>query len=513
MNARRVLDPLRAGRHFLRRAPSALRAQALTLPGIGPHLHRRYSLAALAAQKGAAVEAARRAQFAVWHSEDLTPRVNWYAAQGVSVWGADFFRAHGPEQGRQALGRAMESLPPGGCLIVYAPHSFAFHAGSLVEGSFAWVPHWRSLYAQARDCGLRVVDFNPGFDRNGFFHFVAERPAALPAPLPPLTGRGHYFYLNVGDSPALGRSAAALSALGLRALKHCAVSASEHSFYARVPEDVPVQAGDIALGHYGLWITGARQANAVTILYGPGDRFRPTRDDQPFFLDIQRCGTFAAQYAAASMVIMQAGGRWRMSDPYPYSGLCRWMDLPVSPAVFPRTKKKIAPPGKRVFCFIGLYDDYQKGLDIARALCRRCPDFQFIAVGCKPLGEPNCREYPAVDNRYARFRRIVAQADFLVSPARDDAQPGTVAECGSLGLLPIISETTGYVLSFPRRLDVDDLDGCEATLRDAQAASAEETAGWQTLNANYLEEFHRPAGAEALLRFYLAEAKRNGEDD
>ena len=502
----RVLSLVRLVVNFLRRSPVLLRAWALEMPVTRPWLSRKLSLAELASQTGPAIEAARRTQFSEWHPEDLQPRLEWYGKSGLhedlQVIGREFFESHGPEDGEAALREAAETLADGSRLFLYAPHSFAFREGD----GFAWMPRWEQLHALARRAGLRVLDFNPTFDRNGFFHFLAERPSgALPQRMT-LSGAGHYFYMNAGVSRALGNSAAVLSAMGLRALQQIASPVSEHYFQARVPEDAPVQSGDIAIGHYGLWVTGASRCGALTILYGPGDCFRAERHDTPFHEELQVRGTFAEQYQASHMVIMQTGGRWRMSDPFPYSGLCRWMDMPISPAVFPRTKKRIAPPGKRVFCFIGLYDDYQKGVDIAAELCRRCPEFSFIAIGCQPISEPNCREYKAVDNRRSEFRRIVTQADFLVSPAREDPQPGTVAECGSFGMLPIISEGTGYVPSFPRRLNVEDLDQCAAVLREAQAASAEEVEAWQALNAQYLEEFHRPRRCDALMRFYLEEA-------
>lgn len=500
----RLGPAVRASVNALRRSPLVLRVWAWERPALFPGLRRRISLETVAAQSSPSVEDARQAQFAAWHPNDLAPRLEQHSA-GLQVVSREFFAQQDAGADRELLTERMQAIMQvmtlGERLLVYAPHSFAFPAGT----AFQWIPCWQELHGLARSAGLRVADFNPGFDRNGFFHLLAERVPEPPQTLA-LSGRAEYFYLEVGGDPALGNSAAVLSAAGLRALRGVAHTVSEHSFYARVPEDVSVQPGDIALGHYGRWVTGARRAGALTILYGPGDRFRPTRDDAPFYADIQTHGLFADQYAAAGLVIMQAGGRWRMTDPFPHSGLCRWMDLPVSPAVFPRTKKQIAPPGRRVFCFIGLYDDHQKGLDIARELCRRCPDFQFIAIGCKPLGMPNCREYAAVDNRRPEFRRLAAQADFIVSPARDDAQPGTVAECGSLGLLPIISETTGYVLSFPRRMNTQDLEQCAAVLRGAQAADAAAAAAWQVLNAQYLEEFHRPAGCGALMRFYLHEA-------
>jgi hypothetical protein len=513
---------------------STLRLACLSLPGTSIWASNRWSLHRLAAGNTASGDEARRAQFGEWYPEDIRPKINWYGRHGwralvpeptldvpagvtrttegtgtLLVAARGFFETYTAEEGKQVLSDTLKSLGEGDCLLVYAPHEFAFGG----TGRFAWIPGWEELYALAEAVGgMRVFDFNPGFDRNGFFHFIIERHPQEKTRNDDLqkTARiraAHYFYLNVGTSRTLGHSAQVLSASGLRALRRFVGRAMEHHFSARVPEDVVIRTNDLTMGHYGPWITAARQNGALTILYGPGDRFRKERHDEPFYTDLQSRGTFHEQYLSSHMVIMQAGGLWRVVDPCTYPGLCRWIDLPVSPAVFPRTKKKIAPPGQRVFCFINLYNDYAKGAVPARKICERCPDLSFMAVGCKkPFNLPNVREYPRVDSRSIMYRHLVVQADFVITPAWDDPQPGTVAECGSLGLLPIVSEYAGYVLSFPRRIDLDDLDQCAETLYAAQAASEEEVQGWQMLYAQYIERYHRPESCQALLLFYLQEA-------
>jgi hypothetical protein len=130
----------------------------------------------------------------------------------------------------------------------------------------------------------------------------------------------------------------------------------------------------------------------------------------------------------------------------------------------------------------------------------------FISIHCQTFNLPNCKEYSSIDNRTSRFREIACLADFIVSPARDDCQPGPAVECGSLGLLPIVSEYAGHVLSFPRRLNPDDLNQCVDTLYEAQAAESQIVDGWQMLNARFIEQFHRPKECEALLEFYIKEA-------
>ncbi len=498
-------------------------------PGISGLAKRRLSLQSLAKKDGRLSWHTRRAQFIHWYPQDLEGQIRWYGRGGweclvpeplpdgfrelgdrsadkknpLRVAARAFFENYSPEMGKKVLTDAMGSLREGDALFIYAPHEFAFSA----TNHFAWVPNWKDLYQLAKaNNQIRIKNFNAGFDRNGFFHFVVERDPLRKESSPEATEirTAHFFYMNAGSSRLNGHSNRVLSSAGLRVLKEFAGPISEHYFLDRIPEEATVGPKDIAMGHYGPWVTTARGKGALTILYGPGDRFKER--PEPYYADMQARGTFREQYLASHMVIMQAGGFWRIESPWTFPGLCRWIHIPVSPAVFPRTKNRIAPRGRRIFCFIGLYNEEWKGSRTARKIMELCPDFRFIAIGCEPFQLPNCTEYPKMDNRGREFRRIVTQADFVVVPSREDSEPGTVAECSSFGLLPIVSEFAGYVLSFPNRVDVDNLHQFAATLRTAQEADEETVRGWQMLNAQYIEQFHRPEVCEALLRFYIEEA-------
>ena len=177
-----------------------------------------------------------------------------------------------------------------------------------------------------------------------------------------------------------------------------------------------------------------------------------------------------------------------------------------SPTVFPRSKHRFAPPGQRKFVFINLWDEHQKGAETAKHIAQACPDYEFSVIAGIPIHLPNCRNYTWIGSTTPRYRHLISQADFVVCPGREDPQPGTVAEACSLGLLPILSYGSGYVLSFPQMLDVDNIDQCVSVLKAAQQASAEEIALWQTISARYIEAYHRPDYFENLLLYYLREA-------
>lgn len=478
-----------------------------------------------------AVEAVRRAQFSASYFADIHPKLKWYGRCGIRALvpepdvgfavsekgvglpigagqvllvGPSFFRCHDEAQGTKALTEAVASLTSEGALLAYVPHGFA-HSSS---DEYRWIPDWKDLHRLVHDLGLEVADFNPGFDRNGFYHLVALRRSRSSSG----TARGkrwptrvHYFYMAVGRAGWHGNGTLALSAAGARTLRVLRRPIHEHAFTDVVPDDVKIERDDLAIGHYGPWVTGARSAGAAVILFGPGDRFRATRMDAPLHMALQTRGIYADQYAAADLVVMHAGGLWRTADPWTFDGLCRWCDLPVSQEVFPRTVTHLHPPGARVFCFVGLYDEHQKGVETARRICKACPEVHFIAVGCRSISVPNCEEYPRIDNRLRGFRNVVSKADFLVQPARDDCQPGPPVECGFLGLLPIVSEYAGYVVSFPNRLDVNDIEQCARTIREANWADRRTVEAWRALYSEYLHAFHRPQVFHDLMTFYLRE--------
>lgn len=478
------------------------------------------------------VEAVRRGQFSTSHFADIHPKLEWYGRRGVRVLvpepdigfaasekgaglpigagqallaGPGFFRSHDEAQGMQALTEAVLSLGSEGALLLYVPHAFAHSASD----AYRWMPGWRVLHRFVHDSGLEVADFNPGFDRNGFYHLVAlrrHRSSSATVGARRWPARVHYFYMAVGRAAWYGSSTLALSAAGARSLRVLRRPTYEHAFTDVVPDDVKIERDDLAIGHYGPWVTGARAGGATVILFGPGDRFRTTRSDLPIHVALQARGSYADQYSAAHLVVMHAGGLWRTADPWTYGGLCRWCDLPVSEALFPPTVSHLHPPGARVFCFVGLYDEHQKGVETAQRICEACPEIDFIAVGCRSIGAPNCEGFPPIDNRLPKFRDVVGRADFLVQPSRDDCQPGPPVECGYLGLLPIVSEYAGYVLSFPHRLDVNDIEQCARTIREANWADRSTVEAWQALYSQYLHAFHRPQVFHDLMTFYLQEA-------
>ena len=496
-----------------------------------PSFAHRYSLQILAERSRPDWPDFARSFF-VWHTDEIRPRLQHHAIKSwativpepelpavagkveaeasLLVAARGFFQS--AEAGLTKLSESYTQLQIGGRLLIYAPHPQIFDGWS----DYRWCPTWQEIVDWARGEGAEIVEYNTTFDRNGFFYVVIEKRSNVAKPISLVEVetlkkyRFHFFYLQQGGNRTIGHSARVLSAAAYRVLEQYGTLVAEYSYMTAIESLRDLRPGDICMGHFGPWIVDAKRAGCHTILYGPSDRFQKERTDlfhgEPFYQRLQARGNFDAQYAASDMGIFQGGSRWRSEDMWTYSGLCRWVDIPVSPTVFPRSKHRFAPPGQRKFVFINLWDEHQKGAETAKRIAQACPDYEFSVIAGIPIHLPNCRNYTWIGSTTPRYRRLISQADFVVCPGREDPQPGTVAEACSLGLLPILSYGSGYVLSFPQMLDVDNIDQCVSVLKAAQQASAEEIALWQTISARYIEAYHRPDYFENLLLYYLREA-------
>jgi glycosyltransferase involved in cell wall biosynthesis len=141
------------------------------------------------------------------------------------------------------------------------------------------------------------------------------------------------------------------------------------------------------------------------------------------------------------------------------------LDLAVDPADFPRVKEQFAAPGRRRILYIG-HTGWWKNVGYLSEIARARPDWD---VGWLGRGEP--AEIPGVehlgfrDTSTAETRRLIASYDFLLTVGRADANPTTILEAMSWGLLPFCTPQSGYI-DEPGIVNVplDDLPGALAVL-------------------------------------------------
>ena len=118
------------------------------------------------------------------------------------------------------------------------------------------------------------------------------------------------------------------------------------------------------------------------------------------------------------------------------------LDLGVSKQNYPRIKIKFNPPGKRKFLFVGNHPHY-KNVKFLDQIAKCFPEIEFHRIG--PIGKfKHLIQHGSfkLNDQYAT--KLIKQMDFMITMGIRDANPTTVLECASLGLISVCPEGSGY---------------------------------------------------------------------
>ena len=152
----------------------------------------------------------------------------------------------------------------------------------------------------------------------------------------------------------------------------------------------------------------------------------------------------------------------------------RQLDLAVDRRHFPPVKRMWNPPGRRRFIYVGHTAAY-KGVDCLAALADHNPHLhvawmgpgQIPSVHLKTLG------YQRLADRSTQ--RILRDYDFLLTCGRADANPTTVLEAASLGLIPICTPQSGYYRQdWIVNISLDDIEGASKVLNHMNSVDESE---------------------------------------
>jgi hypothetical protein len=421
---------------------------------------------------------------------------------GLTTGGNDeMFQVEWPEA-VERLFKVMHECAQNEFLFLYVPSPFW---SQLFGPSYKWLPTWDELYAIFnQEKAWSVFQYSTSFDAAGRYFFAAQKRPSPPALAPAsLLSRQTFrvFFHPGGADLGQGNSSRALSAHLCNALMRTGASVYSYAF-DNVDAVAKAQPDDVLIGHFGPWVKIAHeQGKRRIVLYNPVNRWYSTRD----LAIIEANATLSEQLTMSRMVIAQSGVIWRLTTEYPEPQKWRWINLGVDPTVFPRLRHRFHSAGERRFCFVHLYDAAQKGADIAQAIVEARPNYRFTWIGGVQVRSRNVRFVPTVPNTTRIFRRAMADCDFILVPSREDAQPGTLIEAASLGLLPVAAYTSGYSLSYPRLVTPNTTEAWLGIVDTLQNASQAELQEARHVIDSYLRQVHDWYEIEAQITWYLRE--------
>jgi len=381
---------------------------------------------------------------------------------------------------RAQFKQLLEQLKPDEWAHIWHPHP-------LCSSEFSWVPSTEELLAITRSVSsLEVVQYSSDFDRSGRAFLSLRRSRTSPTATlssSDLRGRTVNFYFWRPSSST--HSSRVLATQFVHELGRAGMKVRCYGFNDHVGVDGQTQ-DDIFIGHPGSWLREAREFGARHVLmYTNAGPFVAVKNNPEY----ESNATLAEQYRMCDGIIVCCGPRWRYATEWPEPHKLRWFRIGLDRRCFPRMRLRYSNPGRRKFLFINLYDDAQKGADIAAAVARLRPNYEFIAIG-PPIAGRNIRNLGFVPNGTRRFAEAVASADFVLCPSRVDAEPATVLECTSIGLLPVVSGTTGHVVSVPRPVEENTPEAWVQVLDELQAMPSSDLDERWRLMDRYLDECH-----------------------
>ncbi len=165
------------------------------------------------------------------------------------------------------------------------------------------------------------------------------------------------------------------------------------------------------------------------------------------------------------------------------------LDLAVNRENFPFIKKSFNPPGSRKFAYIGGQQRY-KNIDYLISISRHSKNtFSWFGLGKRPMPGFQCFGYTDFQSDDGKTK--IADHDFLITVGNSDANPTTILEAMSWGLVPICSHKSGYleenesgIINIP----LDDIPGILNIIEKLQNMDEERLKTMQVHNIKRLED-------------------------
>ena len=121
------------------------------------------------------------------------------------------------------------------------------------------------------------------------------------------------------------------------------------------------------------------------------------------------------------------------------------IDLGLDINQYPFIKKKFNKIGKRKFLYIGndySYNNFAKNLNYLKNISNNYGNENFATIGNKKIA--NVKHFGWMDFKKKKNLRLISKYDFLIHTSSYDANPSTVLEGISWGLIPVMTRQCGY---------------------------------------------------------------------
>lgn len=166
------------------------------------------------------------------------------------------------------------------------------------------------------------------------------------------------------------------------------------------------------------------------------------------------------------------------------------IDLGLYRSQYPFIKKKFNKINERKFLFIGndySYNNFAKNLNYLKLISEKSDFKNFATIGNKKVG--NIKHYGWLDFSLKKSLKIISNYDFLIHTSNFDANPSTVLEAMSWGLIPIITKECGYEgLNKKCYIPLNNHSAAITNLKKLQKSDESELKAIQLQNLHLLKE-------------------------